>query len=62
MIEYEEDTHFCLKCHGTVLGLENYVNHRKTDCGKTLVKQGIKICEKKEEFSNSSYSRYTTSL
>ncbi|KAL1140528.1 hypothetical protein AAG570_000458 [Ranatra chinensis] len=26
----DEDTHFCLKCRTTILGLENYVVHRKS--------------------------------
>ncbi|XP_056634937.1 zinc finger protein 585B [Diorhabda sublineata] len=34
--EYEEDTHFCIKCHITILGLENYINHRKAGCSKNL--------------------------
>lgn len=29
-MEYEEDAHFCLKCHSTILGLESYVEHRKS--------------------------------
>lgn len=40
MIEYEDDTHFCLKCHATILGLETYVTHRKTGCGKTIGEAG----------------------
>lgn len=37
MIEdYEDDTHFCLKCHSTLIGLDNYVTHRKTRCGKDV--------------------------
>ncbi|XP_066253815.1 uncharacterized protein [Euwallacea similis] len=39
MINYEDDTHFCLKCHATILGLENYIGHRKTDCGKVTDEQ-----------------------
>lgn len=34
--DYEDDTHYCLKCHKTILGLDNYVNHRKSKCGKNL--------------------------
>jgi hypothetical protein len=30
----DEDTHFCLKCHSTIVGLENYVAHRKSKCGR----------------------------
>lgn len=26
------DTHICLNCHATVIGLDNYVNHKKTEC------------------------------
>lgn len=35
--DYEDDTHFCLKCHTTILGLDNYVNHRKTGCAKNVL-------------------------
>ncbi|XP_066593764.1 zinc finger protein 585B-like [Prorops nasuta] len=28
----DEDTHFCIKCHTTVHGLENYVRHRQAGC------------------------------
>lgn len=31
--EDDDDTHFCLKCHGTISGLENYIAHRKSGCG-----------------------------
>lgn len=34
--DYDDDTHFCLKCHATILGLDNYVAHRKTGCSKNL--------------------------
>ncbi|XP_025836127.1 zinc finger protein 845 isoform X2 [Agrilus planipennis] len=32
---YEDDAHYCLKCHSTIIGLDNYVNHRKLLCNKT---------------------------
>ncbi|KAK4875516.1 hypothetical protein RN001_011938 [Aquatica leii] len=34
--DFEDDTHYCLKCHSTIIGLDNYVNHRKSKCGKVL--------------------------
>ncbi|KAJ8940514.1 hypothetical protein NQ318_009607 [Aromia moschata] len=34
--DYDDDTHFCLKCHITIIGLENYVSHRKAGCSKNL--------------------------
>lgn len=34
--DYEDDAHFCLKCHTTIIGLETYVNHRKAGCSKNL--------------------------
>ncbi|KAF7288099.1 hypothetical protein GWI33_000152 [Rhynchophorus ferrugineus] len=34
--DYDDDTHFCLKCHSTILGLDNYVTHRKSSCNKTI--------------------------
>lgn len=30
--EDDDDTHFCIKCHSTVHGLENYVRHRQSGC------------------------------
>ncbi|XP_053975655.1 zinc finger protein 624 [Hylaeus volcanicus] len=30
--EDDDDTHFCIKCHLTVHGLENYVRHRQSGC------------------------------
>ncbi|KAG7188555.1 hypothetical protein KM043_008187 [Ampulex compressa] len=30
--EDDDDTHFCIKCHLTVQGLENYVRHRQSGC------------------------------
>ncbi|XP_045473256.1 zinc finger protein 26-like isoform X2 [Harmonia axyridis] len=34
MDDFEDDTHFCLKCHSTIIGLEFYVTHRKNNCMK----------------------------
>lgn len=36
MISDYDDTHFCLKCHATILGLDNYVTHRKAGCAKSI--------------------------
>ncbi|XP_031351620.1 zinc finger protein 624 [Photinus pyralis] len=36
--DYEDDTHYCLKCHCTIIGLDNYVSHRKSKCGKDIEK------------------------
>ncbi|XP_015120854.1 zinc finger protein 99 [Diachasma alloeum] len=30
--EDDEDTHYCIKCHVTLTGLDNYVRHRQTGC------------------------------
>ncbi|XP_060528624.1 zinc finger protein 729-like [Cylas formicarius] len=35
MIADFDDTHFCLKCESTILGLDNYISHRKSGCSKT---------------------------
>lgn len=35
----EDDTHYCLRCHSTIRGLDNYVTHRKTKCGKQATQQ-----------------------
>lgn len=32
--DLEEDTHLCIKCSSTIVGLENYVQHRKSHCNK----------------------------
>lgn len=32
--ELDEDTHLCIKCSLTIVGLDNYVRHRKTSCSK----------------------------
>ncbi|XP_030759119.1 uncharacterized protein LOC115884621 [Sitophilus oryzae] len=34
--DFDDDTHFCLKCHTTILGLDNYVTHRKSGCHKNI--------------------------
>lgn len=34
--EFDDDTHYCIKCHATIIGLDNYVSHRKSKCGQTL--------------------------
>lgn len=30
----DDDTHLCIKCNTTIVGLDNYVKHRKERCGK----------------------------
>lgn len=42
MIEEEDDTHFCLKCHSTIHGLENYVSHRKSGCASQSSHQKLR--------------------
>ncbi|VVC98674.1 unnamed protein product [Leptidea sinapis] len=32
--EDDDDTHLCIKCNATVIGIDNYVKHRKERCGK----------------------------
>ncbi|ETN67297.1 hypothetical protein AND_000897 [Anopheles darlingi] len=34
-----DDTHLCIKCGGTVVGIENYIKHRKVSCGASQSKQ-----------------------
>ncbi|XP_053673659.1 zinc finger protein ZFAT [Anopheles nili] len=29
-----DDTHLCIKCGGTVVGIENYIKHRKANCAQ----------------------------
>lgn len=28
-----EDSHLCIRCNKTIIGLQNYVNHRQSNCG-----------------------------
>ncbi|XP_028167520.1 zinc finger protein 729-like [Ostrinia furnacalis] len=30
----DDDSHLCIKCNATIVGLDNYVKHRKERCGK----------------------------
>ncbi|CAG5050941.1 unnamed protein product [Parnassius apollo] len=30
----EDDNHLCIKCNATIVGLDNYIKHRKERCGK----------------------------
>ncbi|XP_075992880.1 uncharacterized protein LOC142987826 [Anticarsia gemmatalis] len=30
----DDDSHLCIKCNSTIVGLDNYVKHRKQRCGK----------------------------
>lgn len=30
----DDDNHLCIKCNATIVGLDNYVKHRKQGCGK----------------------------
>lgn len=34
--DLEEDSHLCIKCNRTIVGLENYVRHRKNRCTKNV--------------------------
>lgn len=31
----EEDSHLCIRCNQTIIGLQNYVNHRQRNCSTT---------------------------
>lgn len=37
--EDDDDTHFCIKCHSTINGLDNYVRHRQSGCRPQEAKQ-----------------------
>ncbi|XP_068629882.1 oocyte zinc finger protein XlCOF7.1-like [Battus philenor] len=41
----DDDNHLCIKCNATIVGLENYIKHRKQRCGKTKseTKSGLPI-------------------
>ncbi|XP_072943469.1 uncharacterized protein [Epargyreus clarus] len=32
--EDDDDSHLCIKCNATIVGIDNYVKHRKERCGK----------------------------
>lgn len=34
----EEDSHLCIRCNKTIIGLQNYVNHRQSNCGAQVAK------------------------
>lgn len=36
--EEDDDNHLCIKCGSTIVGLDNYIRHRKTGCGKQISK------------------------
>ncbi|CAH2072971.1 unnamed protein product, partial [Iphiclides podalirius] len=31
----DDDSHLCIKCNATIVGLDNYIKHRKQRCGKS---------------------------
>lgn len=39
--EDDEDAHYCIKCHVTVTGLDNYVRHRQTGCRPSVPKNEV---------------------
>lgn len=65
--DYDDDTHFCLKCHATILGLDNYVAHRKAGCTKNLeepLKSPLpsQILQQDESFSSLKADDFFSSL
>jgi Zinc-finger of C2H2 type len=32
-MDLDEDSHLCIRCNKTIIGLQNYVNHRQSNCG-----------------------------
>ncbi|XP_049867436.1 zinc finger protein 43 [Pectinophora gossypiella] len=32
----DDDSHLCIKCNSTIVGLDNYIKHRKERCGKKI--------------------------
>ena len=37
MDDLEDDLHVCLKCHDQIVGLDNYIEHRRSACrGKPI--------------------------
>ncbi|KAK9879849.1 hypothetical protein WA026_008353 [Henosepilachna vigintioctopunctata] len=61
MEDFEDDTHFCLKCHSTIIGLENYVNHRKNNCMKQNFKVVLRNLSKRRLLLKSSGGIFTRS-
>ena len=42
----KDDAHFCLRCRTTIIGLDEYVVHRKADSCRQEIQPGKKICSK----------------
>ena len=34
-LDDEEDSHLCIRCNQTIIGLQNYVNHRQSNCSSS---------------------------
>lgn len=45
----EDDTHLCIKCKSTIVGLENYINHRKNICGNRPSTNSVTVEEKQSK-------------
>ncbi|KAG5683278.1 hypothetical protein PVAND_012568 [Polypedilum vanderplanki] len=44
----EDDSHLCIRCKETIIGLQNYVNHRQSNCGA----QAKSSSSKQQQFSS----------
>lgn len=50
----EEDSHLCIRCNQTIIGLQNYVNHRQGNhCGNPNAKSSTKHFTENFDFLNS---------
>lgn len=38
--DLDDDTHLCIKCSHTIVGLEEYIRHRKSQCNKSVSSAG----------------------
>lgn len=52
----EEDSHLCIRCNKTIIGLQNYVNHRQSNCGAQVAKS-LKTFSPNYHFLNSHTSK-----
>lgn len=47
-----DDTHLCIKCNATIIGLDNYIQHRKSNC----LTQHVDFPESNDDFEKTSKS------
>lgn len=55
----DDDTHLCIKCNVTIIGLEEYIRHRKANCaGSSRESQSVSEVNKTREGNDPEYSMH----